>query len=101
MFLKCECPSTSRIGCEVSLGLMRRQKEVLMCALRPFYFDPLVDWVSSRDVKFSLSFLKLLSLGNMIMTLDVTYVHDLTSYTKFDSCVIQNYMAKDVKEVAR
>lgn len=34
-----------RIGCEVSLGLMRKQKDILMCALRPFYFDPLVDWV--------------------------------------------------------
>ena len=41
-----------RIGCEVSLGLMRRQKEVLMCALRPFYFDPLVDWVSSREYRY-------------------------------------------------
>ncbi len=34
-----------RIACEVSLGLMRRRKDLLMCALRPFYFDPLVDWV--------------------------------------------------------
>ncbi len=34
-----------RIACEASLDLMRRQKDVLMCALRPFYFDPLVDWV--------------------------------------------------------
>ncbi len=35
-----------RIACEMSLGLMRRQKDVLMSALRPFYFDPLVDWVT-------------------------------------------------------
>ena len=25
---------------------MRRQKDLLMTALRPFYFDPLVDWVT-------------------------------------------------------
>lgn len=35
----------SRIACEVALGLMREQKDVLMSALRPFYFDPLLDWV--------------------------------------------------------
>ena len=94
-------PLPSRIGCEVSLGLMRRQKEVLMCALRPFYFDPLVDWVSSRDVKFSLSFVsKILKLREHDHDTRC-YVHDLTSYTKFDSCVIQNYLAKDVTEVAR
>ena len=34
-----------RIACEKSLGLMRRQKDLLMSSLRPFYFDPLVDWV--------------------------------------------------------
>ena len=33
-----------RITCEVALGLMRKQKDVLMSALRPFYFDPLLDW---------------------------------------------------------
>ena len=27
------------------MGLMRNQKDVLMSALRPFYFDPLLDWV--------------------------------------------------------
>jgi phosphatidylinositol kinase/protein kinase (PI-3 family) len=25
---------------------MRKQKDVLMSALRPFYFDPLLDWVA-------------------------------------------------------
>ena len=34
-----------KIACEVALGLMRNQKDVLMSALRPFYFDPLLDWV--------------------------------------------------------
>lgn len=33
-----------KITCEVALGLMRKQKDVLMSALRPFYFDPLLDW---------------------------------------------------------
>lgn len=36
-----------RIACEASLGLMRKQKDILMTALRPFYFDPLVDWVAT------------------------------------------------------
>ena len=34
-----------KIACEVALGLMRNQKDILMSALRPFYFDPLLDWV--------------------------------------------------------
>jgi len=34
-----------RIACEVSLGLMRKQKDDLMAALRPFLDDPLADWV--------------------------------------------------------
>ncbi len=38
-----------RIACEVSLGLMRKQKDVLMSALRPFYFDPLLDWVGKHQ----------------------------------------------------
>ena len=33
-----------KITCEIALGLMRKQKDVLMSALRPFYFDPLLDW---------------------------------------------------------
>jgi len=33
-----------RISCEVSLRMMREQKDLLMSALRPFIFDPLVDW---------------------------------------------------------
>ena len=40
-----------KIACEVALSLMRNQKDVLMSALRPFYFDPLVDWVDPNDKK--------------------------------------------------
>jgi phosphatidylinositol kinase/protein kinase (PI-3 family) len=36
-----------RISCEVALGLMRKQKEILMSSLRPFVFDPLVSFVDS------------------------------------------------------
>ena len=28
---------------------MRKQKDILMSALRPFYFDPLVDWVTASS----------------------------------------------------
>lgn len=38
-----------QIACEASLKLMRDQKDVLMSALRPFYFDPLVEWASRRE----------------------------------------------------
>ena len=38
-----------RIASEVALGLMRKQKDVLMSALRPFYFDPLLDWVGKHQ----------------------------------------------------
>ena len=34
-----------KIACEVALGLMRKQKDILVASLRPFIFDPLVDWV--------------------------------------------------------
>ena len=37
-----------RKACEYSLGFMREQIDLLMTSLRPFYFDPLVDWVSSK-----------------------------------------------------
>jgi len=33
-----------RISCEVTLRMMRDQKDLLMSVLRPFIFDPLVDW---------------------------------------------------------
>jgi len=33
-----------RISCEVALRMMRNQKDLLMSVLRPFIFDPLVDW---------------------------------------------------------
>ena len=39
-----------RISCEVALGLMRREKEVLMSMLRPFVFDPLMDWTKGARV---------------------------------------------------
>ena len=39
-----------RISCEVALGLMRKEKEVLMSMLRPFVFDPLVDWTKGARV---------------------------------------------------
>ncbi|CAB4067803.1 ATR [Lepeophtheirus salmonis] len=34
-----------RIACENSLNLMRKEKDVLTSTLRPFYFDPLLDWM--------------------------------------------------------
>ena len=40
-----------RIACEVALKLMRDQKDVLMATLRPFYFDPLSDWVKDPKNK--------------------------------------------------
>ena len=36
-----------KIACEVALWLMRNQKDGLMSALRPFYFDPLLDWMET------------------------------------------------------
>lgn len=42
-----------KIACEVALGLMRNQKDVLMSALRPFYFDPLLDWLQEGKHKKS------------------------------------------------
>jgi len=33
-----------RISCEVALAVMRRERDVLMSMLRPFVFDPLLDW---------------------------------------------------------
>ena len=33
-----------RISCEAALGLMRKQKNILMSSLRPFVFDPLVSY---------------------------------------------------------
>ena len=39
-----------RIACEIALGVMRKEKDVLMSTLRPFACDPLIDWVKeSRD----------------------------------------------------
>ncbi|XP_040572283.1 LOW QUALITY PROTEIN: serine/threonine-protein kinase ATR [Lepeophtheirus salmonis] len=34
-----------RIACENSLNLMRKEKDVLTSTLRPFLFDPLLDWM--------------------------------------------------------
>merc|ERR1719427_1680445 len=33
-----------RIGCQIALRVMRQEKDVLMSVLRPFVFDPLLDW---------------------------------------------------------
>jgi len=38
-----------RLACEAALGLMRKQKDVLMSSLRPFVYDPLVDWVPKGE----------------------------------------------------
>jgi len=40
-----------RIGCEIALSVMRREKDVLMSVLRPFVYDPLVDWTKSNPGK--------------------------------------------------
>ena len=37
-----------RISCEVALAVMRKERDVLMSVLRPFVFDPLVDWTKGR-----------------------------------------------------
>ena len=34
-----------RLACEAALGLMRKQMDVLISSLRPFVYDPLVDWL--------------------------------------------------------
>ena len=39
------CEGPFRLACEAALGLMRKQKDVLMSSLRPFVYDPLVDWL--------------------------------------------------------
>lgn len=47
------CEGPFRFACEAALGLMRKQKDVLMSSLRPFVYDPLVDWLpkSGEDHK--------------------------------------------------
>merc|ERR1719309_1484078 len=40
-----------RISCEVALGVMRKEMDVLMSVLRPFVFDPLVDWTKGARVQ--------------------------------------------------
>lgn len=42
-----------KIACQVALGLMRNQKDILMSALRPFVFDPLLEWVPDGKHKKS------------------------------------------------
>lgn len=44
-----------RTACEVTMSVMRQQREALMCVLRPFVHDPLVEWSrpdrrAARDV---------------------------------------------------
>ena len=40
-----------RIACELALSVMRKEKDVLMSMLRPFVFDPLVDWAKEKGNK--------------------------------------------------
>ena len=40
-----------RIACEIALSVMRNEKDVLMSMLRPFVFDPLVDWTKENKSK--------------------------------------------------
>jgi serine/threonine-protein kinase ATR len=49
-----------RIACEITMGLLRENKDTLMTVLDPFIHDPLVEWedekrkiVSSEEVGFS------------------------------------------------
>ena len=37
-----------RIACEIALRVMRQEKDLIMSVLRPFVYDPLVDWTRSR-----------------------------------------------------
>ena len=37
-----------RIACEISLRVMRQEKDLIMSVLRPFVYDPLVDWTKSK-----------------------------------------------------
>jgi serine/threonine-protein kinase ATR len=48
-----------RIACEITMGLLRENKDTLMTVLDPFIHDPLVEWedekrkiVSSEEVGF-------------------------------------------------
>jgi serine/threonine-protein kinase ATR len=49
-----------RIACEITMGLLRENKDTLMTVLDPFIHDPLVEWedekrkiVSSEEVSFN------------------------------------------------
>ena len=44
-FGPCGLQGPFRLSCETALGVMRRQKDLLVASLRPFVFDPLVDWI--------------------------------------------------------
>ena len=37
-----------RLACEISLSVMRKEKDLIMSVLRPFVYDPLVDWTKSK-----------------------------------------------------
>ena len=45
LLCRCGLEGPFRLSCEAALGVMRRQKDILVASLRPFVFDPLVDWV--------------------------------------------------------
>jgi serine/threonine-protein kinase ATR len=61
--LACYSPLISgvfRIACEITMGLLRENKDTLMTVLDPFIHDPLVEWedekrkmVSSKEVGFN------------------------------------------------
>ena len=40
-----------RIACEIALSVMRKEKDLIMSVLRPFVYDPLVDWRKSKSGK--------------------------------------------------
>ena len=33
-----------RLACEISLSVMRKEKDLILSVLRPFMYDPLLDW---------------------------------------------------------
>ena len=37
-----------RLACEICLSVMRKEKDLIMSVLRPFVYDPLVDWTKSK-----------------------------------------------------
>lgn len=42
------CLGVFRIACEITMGLLRENKDTLMTVLDPFIHDPLVEWEDEK-----------------------------------------------------